>query len=32
VGLWLLHMLGQYSVTKLTRLKMELEKVKKANR
>ncbi len=28
-GLWLLHMLGRYSVTKLTRLRMELAKIKK---
>ena len=28
-GLWLLHMLGQYSVTKLTRLRLELEKLKR---
>ncbi len=31
VGLWLLHMLGRYSVTKLTRLRLELDKVKKAS-
>jgi hypothetical protein len=31
-GLWLLHMLGQYSVTKLTRLRMELSKIEKNSR
>ena len=29
VGLWLLHMLGKYSVTKISRYKMELEKIQR---